>query len=128
VTDATTTADAGRTCGPGHERLADELRAVALLALDRLDPLLARLRDGVRAAPPHDGATSCPLCAALAAVRVDRPDLAGRLAEHATGLVTALRDALAETGPGTPEPAPVPPTTRRVQHIPVHRTAGDAPC
>src|SRR5690348_3945847 len=83
-----------RPCGHGGDRLVAELRAVALLALDRLDPLLARLRAAM-AAP--DG--PCPVCAALAAVRTDRPDLHGRLAEHASGLAAALRDALAEPAP-----------------------------
>jgi hypothetical protein len=130
MSSAGSSAGADRACGHGRDRLVDELRAVALLALDRLDPLLARLRDAVQA---PDDAAPCPLCAALAAVRTDRPDLAGRLTEHATGLATALRDALAETAPSSPPASATPRTTRRVQHIPVDREpvdreAGGPPC
>jgi hypothetical protein len=123
MSSAGSSAGAARACGHGRDRLVDELRAVALLALDRL-------RDAVQA---PDDAAPCPLCAALAAVRTDRPDLAGRLTEHATGLATALRDALAETAPSSPPASATPRTTRRVQHIPVDREpvdreAGGPPC
>jgi hypothetical protein len=115
-----TSAGDARSCGHGRDRLADELRAVALLALDRLDPLLARLRTPAAGAPGAAG--PCPLCVALAAVHAERPEPARRLVEHAAGLATALRDALAEPAPAAPPP---PAPTRRVQHIPVDRAPAD---
>lgn len=102
---------------PGHAGPAAELRALALLALDRLDPLLARLHETA----PERSCTGCPVCAALTAVRGERPELAGRLAAHATGLAAAVREALDEP------PAPAdPPPSRPVQHIPVERVPRDA--
>ena len=102
----------------GHGGLARELRALALVALDRVDPLLARLRDVMVDGSAPDGAV-CPVCATLAAVRAERPELAGRLAAHAAGLAVALREALTEPGPAAPEPEAE--TARPVQAIPVER-------
>jgi hypothetical protein len=103
--------------------IGEELRALALSALDKVDPVLERLREQ----PTATGAETCavcPVCAVVAAVRGERPELAARLAEHATGLVAVLRAALEEGAPGSgpaapPEPAP----TRRVQRIHVERQA-----
>ena len=127
------------------DRLVDELRAVALLALDRLDPLLTRLgeavADGAREGADHGPGAPCPLCRALAAVR-SGSEPARRLAEHATGLAAAVRDALAD--PAAPSSAPSfapadppvpdgPARDVRVEHIPVERVpveraAGGVPC
>jgi hypothetical protein len=106
------------TCPHGPDGLAAELRAVTVLALDRLEPLLARLREFAA-----DDATSCPVCAVLDATRSHRPEL-GRVAEHASGLLAALRAALDE--PVTPtHPTAAPAGGRVVQHIPVERTTAD---
>jgi hypothetical protein len=123
--------------GPAHgsDDLGAELRALALVALDRLDPVLARFRDdAARAtaggAPAHGATcTSCPICAALAAVRGERPEVAGRLAEQAAGLLGSLREALAAGAePETPRP-PARRAARTVQHIPVDREpSGGEPC
>ena len=136
----TTPAD-GEEGADASDRLVDELRAVALLALDRLDPLLARLgeavADGAREGADHGPGAPCPLCRALAAVR-SGSEPARRLAEHATGLAAALRDALAD--PAAPSSAPADPPVPdgpardvRVEHIPVERVpvergAGGVPC
>jgi hypothetical protein len=66
----------------------------------------------------------------MATMRGERSDVAGRLADHATGLVAALRDALAEDGPAAPEPPTTGPPARVVQRIPVEREprAEGAPC
>lgn len=116
------TGEAG--CGhPGHSGLAGELRALAVAALDRLQPALDRLRteplDGTRGAPAS--CAICPVCALIAALRGERPELAVRLAEHAAGLVTVVRAALEEHADATATPQQ-PAPRRRVQHIPVHRT------
>jgi hypothetical protein len=111
------------TSAPGcdsHAGASAELRALALAALDRLEPTLDRLR--IEPTTPVSAATCavCPVCALMAALRGERPELVQRLAEHAGGLVTLLRDALAE-----PEPAPPAHTAsgsrKLVQHIPVER-------
>lgn len=93
-----------------------ELRALAEAALDRLEPLVERLlTEGATPAPSTCAA--CPVCVVIATLRGERPEVAVRLAEHAGGLLTLLRAALAEAPP--PEPAPSP--GRPVQRIPVTR-------
>jgi hypothetical protein len=104
-------------CGT-HTPLGEELRAVAALLLERLAPVLERARTG--APQSGDACASCPLCAVLALVRGERPELAARLAEQASVLLDALAAALEEpAGPGAPAPEPAP--ARRVQRIPVER-------
>lgn len=128
-------------CGP-HAGLGAELRAVAVLVLDRLGPALdglGREATGREAAAEGeiapDGSSPCsvcPVCAVVALLRGERPELAVRLADHAAGLLEVLRTALHE-GAGAPAPA-APPTAppareqpaRRVQRIPVVREAARA--
>jgi hypothetical protein len=117
-----------------HGDVTEELRLLALAALDRFEPgaraVLAGLRvEAAEAAQAHAGTAEaaqepaacqwCPLCAVIALVRGDRPELAGRVAEHAEGLLTALRSVL-EPAPQRPAPddADAHPT---VQHIEVTR-------
>lgn len=114
-------------CGT-HAGLGAELRAVAVLLLDRLGPVLDRATaEGARTDGPP-ACSVCPVCAVVALLRGERPELAVRLAEHAAGLLEVLQTALHE-GNGTPPPGPsaAPPTpagpARRVQHIPVVREA-----
>ncbi len=64
------------------------------------------------------------MCALIAALRGERPELASRLAEQAAGLLAVLRSALAEGagGPSGPaEPAASHGPRRPVQRIPVYR-------
>jgi hypothetical protein len=103
-------------CGT-HSPLGAELRALAVLLLERLAPALERARTG--AAQSGAACASCPVCAALALVRGERPELAARLAEHASALLDALAAALEE--PAAPAPGAAPAPTRRVQRIPVER-------
>ena len=120
---------AAQACAHGHgTALAEELRALALVALDRLDPLLARLRTVVDG-PALDGdARECAVCATLAAVRAERPELAGRLAAHATGLAAALREALADRSTTAPADTTEAPVRRPVQRIPVDRVPRGPSC
>ena len=107
-------------CG-GHEGIGEDFRALALAALDRVDAVLDRLRaEPVSPAPETCG--SGPVGAVIAALRGERPELAVRLAEHASGLVAVLRAAL-EEGTAAPAAADVtdPPPARRVQRILVDR-------
>jgi hypothetical protein len=107
-------------CG-GHAGIGEELRAFALTALDRIDPVL----DGLRSEPPDDApetCASCPICAVIAALHGERPELAVRLAEHASGLVAVLRAALEEAPPApSAAGATERPPARRVQRIRVER-------
>lgn len=126
-------------CEDRHASLATELRAVLLLAAERLGPLLDRARDG---SAPADTCGVCPVCAVLALLRGERSEMAVRLADQAAGLLTVLRTALAEGDPsawstwstwsaGSARPAWAPSaqqpgSERRVQHIPVDRPAASA--
>jgi hypothetical protein len=121
---APVTATEQESCG-GHPGIGEELRALVLTALDRIGPVLDRIRDE-QSAPgrPSDGTCAvCPVCAVIAALRGERPELATRLAEQAAGLLAVLRAALEEGAPA-PADAPAesaPPSGRRVQHIKVDR-------
>lgn len=112
-------------CG-AHAGVGEELRTLALTALDRIDPVLDRLRSepADAAEPGAQPCAVCPVCAVIAALRGERPELAVRLAEHASGLAAVLRAALEE---GTPTsataPAPEPSPARRVHRIRVERPA-----
>lgn len=107
-------------CGT-HAGLGAELRAVAVLLLDRIGPVLDRARSAGGAAPPSTGTCAvCPVCAVVALLRGERPELAVRLAEHAAGFLDVLQSAMdAPADPQAPPPAP----SRRVQHIHVERPA-----
>jgi hypothetical protein len=113
----------GTAAGGRREALAEELRELGLLALDRLDPLISRLNEAVSdeagAAAEHR-CTSCPVCAALADLRGDRAEALTQVARHAAGLLAALRVALAQEGTGEADP-PASRPDRVVQHIPVER-------
>lgn len=121
----------GPSCG-AHAGIPDDLRATAVQLLERLraavEPLATPDGDGRSTAAGAPGAcTACPVCALVAVLRGERSDLAARLAEHATGLLSVLVAALEETGEQPPEQH----TTnghrpsgrgRSVQRIVVHRT------
>jgi hypothetical protein len=128
VAPVTAAGSAGDTSCGGHAGLSDDLRALALTAIDRIGPVLDRMRD--EPAPPpgaRPGRTCgvCPLCAVISALRGERPELAARLAEHAAGMLAVLRAGLEDGTPAPAEPSsePAPPPGRRVQHIRVDRAA-----
>lgn len=118
---------AGSGCG-SHAGLGAELRAVAVLALDRLGPVLDRARaedpsraedptraeDPARSDGPGRGPQSpevcavCPVCAVVALLRGERPELGVRLAEHAAGLLAVLQAALHEGDPAAARTTPHP--------------------
>jgi hypothetical protein len=115
---------ASEGCG-GHSGISEELRTLALTALDRVEPVLDRMRSEPAGPMADTGAqtcAACPVCAVIAALRGERPELAVRLAEHAAALVVVLRAALEEGEPApTAATAPEPPPARRVQRIRVER-------
>jgi hypothetical protein len=127
------TGEAGEpTRGAAREAVVEELRALGLLALDRLDPLVNRLSESV--APERDDpagpraghrCTSCPVCAVLTDVRTDRGDAVAEVARHATGLLAALREVLSHDRSGRGGQAPSQPFSSVpdpiVQRIPVER-------
>jgi hypothetical protein len=98
-------------------RLAEELRLLLDALAERAQPWLNRLATEPDA--DHTPATCgwCPVCAGMAVLRGERPELAVRAAEHAAGLVAVLRSALAQTDPPPPAGAP----DDRVEHITVRR-------
>ncbi|MHA6783908.1 hypothetical protein ACVGOW_23385 [Pseudonocardia saturnea] len=112
-------------CGT-HAGLGAELRAVAVLLLDRIGPVLDRARaDGAAAAPSTSTCAVCPVCAVVALLRGERPELAVRLAEHAAGFLDVLQSAMdaAADPPPPPSAPPHPASARRVQRIHVERPA-----
>jgi hypothetical protein len=124
------------TRGVAREAVVEELRALGLLALDRLDPLVDRLhesvstgRDDPAGAPAEHRCTSCPVCAVLTDVRADRADAVGEMARHAAGLLAALRDVLAHDGraDGAPARPADPAPDRLVQRIPIERVQVERP-
>ena len=117
---------AGRGGDPPREALVEELRAVGLLALDRLDPLVDRMTAALSA--PAGSAeptaeyrcTTCPICAALADLPTGRAEALAHVARQAGSLLAALRVAL--TVDGAPASAAPPARPERVvQHITVER-------
>lgn len=121
------------TTGPdgcdGHARVGEELRQLAELLVERVEPWTQRLREGTGPLG-QDGPAPCswcPLCAVVGLLRGERPELAAKLAEHSAALLAVLREAVTPPGP-VPEPAPAPAT--RVQRVPIRRTGegGDPGC
>lgn len=100
--------DGGPDCA-GHGEVGEELRLLALTLLDRFEPGLRSVLAGLRveaeeAANGTSNASTaagtpavcqwCPLCSLVGLLRGDRPELAGRLAEQAGGLLLTLRAVL----------------------------------
>jgi hypothetical protein len=120
----------------GHAGLGAEVRGIAVAVLDRLEPALERVRAGEPDTPTDAPADDepvtcgiCPVCAVLAALRREHPELAARVAEQAAAVLAVLRAALEEgdpaaaaTGGAQPAAEPPPEPARRVQRIPVERT------
>jgi hypothetical protein len=118
-------------------RLTEEIRLLAELVAEKAAPwlegLLAAGHGTTDEAKPDGSACGwCPLCAIVAVVRGERPELVARLAEQLAQLVALLRAVLAdrwepEEGVHMPgfrpaaRPAPDATAPARVQHIAVRR-------
>src|ERR1700761_5486848 len=117
-----------------HPDLGPELRALAQMILDRIDPAV---RAAAAAAAGAEGSGKCqqvwcPVCALAALVSGEQHPLLSVIAEHSVALlavVRAMTDAM-DTGQGSQPPRPEPPTDPsgpdgpppgpgRYQHIPV---------
>jgi hypothetical protein len=103
--------DTDERMAPPGALLAEEMRLLLDTLADRAQPWLNHLSgvDGTVGTEPHTPATCgwCPLCAGLAVLRGERPELAVRAAEHAAGLLSVLRSAVADhTPPPRPTPSP----------------------
>ncbi|MGE3287979.1 MAG: hypothetical protein AB7J32_18040 [Pseudonocardia sp.] len=109
----------------GHAALPAEFRALLNGALDRIEPVVERIRVQQRSAPgdrageaggvgsaggsngaggpngavPMGSAAACgvcPICALVAVLRGERSELAAKAADHMAGLMAVLRMALDE--------------------------------
>ncbi|HSK61972.1 MAG TPA: hypothetical protein VK935_23265, partial [Actinomycetospora sp.] len=84
--------DAGRAA---QERLTQEARATASALLDWLGTRVDRgaAGEGAPSRPAQSAGpcTWCPVCALVAALRGEQPELTARLAEQASGLMALLR-------------------------------------
>jgi hypothetical protein len=84
--------DAGRAA---QERLTQEARATASALLDWLGTRVDRgaAGEGAPSRPAQSAGpcTWCPVCALVAALRGEQPELTARLAEQASGLMAVLR-------------------------------------
>lgn len=102
-----------------HDRLLEELRLL-------LDALAGKAEEYLRGCEqePEQGETGCgwcPLCAAMALARGQRPELNDQL----LGIVQLLRQALVDHAEHTPdEPAEPQPEEPKVQRIRIQRVAG----
>jgi hypothetical protein len=141
----------------GHAALPAEFRALLNKALDRIEPVVERVRNQQRPGPgERDGGAGssadsgidsnadggvpmgsaaacgvCPVCAVVAVLRGERSELAAQAVDHVSGLMAVLRAALDE---GAGDPAAPPERAARaacggrpVQRIRVRRAPGSPP-
>jgi hypothetical protein len=99
--------------GPGHNDLGPELRQLAQVILDRIDPAV-RAAAGMAAARADTGPGKCqqvwcPVCALAALVTGEEHPLLTIIGEHSVALLTVIR-MVVDGGDTTPEP-PAPPTS-----------------
>jgi hypothetical protein len=118
-----------------HPDLGPELRQLAQMILDRLDPAVRLAAAGLAASaaggPGKCQQVWCPVCALVALINGEEHPLLGVIAEHGVALLTVVRAMLDNdgdtTGPSAPDGGPdspppddsPPPGPGRYQHIPV---------
>lgn len=128
MTDGHSKARGGGEC-PAHGSVSEQLRALAELLAERLEPGSGRPGQG-HGAEPAPSCAWCPVCSILDLLRGQRPELAARLTEHGAGLLAAVREALTTPAAAGQRSEPDPPPgdagerAERVQHVPVRRTGG----
>ncbi len=84
--------------------LVAELRILAELVIDRVEPALRRLDDPE--APHWEGCSWCPLCALAAALRGERHDLVSLVATEFDALAAVVRAYLDDHASTSARPAP----------------------
>jgi hypothetical protein len=109
-----------------HPDLGPELKQLAQMILDRIDPAV---RAAAAAAAGADGPGKCqqvwcPVCALAAVVTGEQHPLLTVIAEHSVALLAVVRAMVGDVepppGPQEPPPDEPPPTgPTRYQHIPV---------
>lgn len=77
-----------------HSDLVEELRLLMETVLERAEPALRRAASG-QDQPEFASCTWCPVCAIAALIRGEHHEVAAKIAEHGTAIVTVLREALA---------------------------------
>lgn len=111
--------------GPSTD-IPPELRALAQVLLDRLDPAVraaAAIATGRTDTPSKCQQVWCPVCALAALVSGEQHPMLDVVAEHGVALLSVMRavvgtdGAAPPDGPDTPEPEAPPPG--RYQHIPI---------
>ncbi len=112
----------------GREQVIDELRQLLDALAGRAEEYL--LRAGQQQDAVHTGPESCgwcPVCAVLAIMRGERPELTARLVEQLAGLLAVLRQFAAEHARAaeTSTPQHDEPQRPDVQPITLQRVAGD---
>lgn len=111
-------------------RLAEEVRLLVELVVERASPWLERVVDEGHGVEEAGACGWCPLCAVVGLARGERPDIAAKVVENAAQLVALLRAVLAdrwEPDEGVHMPGFRPPSRSRqageeggrVQHVPV---------
>jgi hypothetical protein len=77
--------------------VAEELRLLLDTIASRAEPLLQKVGTNDKQQPRTPVTCNwCPLCASLALMRGQRPELTVRAAEHAAGLLAVFRAAMQE--------------------------------
>ena len=107
-----------------HPEIPGELRQLAQVILDRLDPAVrvaATVAMGRGDSPGKCQQVWCPVCAVAALVQGEQHPMLDVIAEHSVALLTAVRtmvDGAAPPPKGDGPEGPVPPSGR-YQQIPI---------
>ena len=111
--------------GP-YPDIPPELRALAQVVLDRLDPAVraaASLATGRADAPSKCQQVWCPVCALAALVQGEQHPMLDVVAQNGVAVLSMMRAMLGTEGSTTPDgpdaPEPEPPSPSRYQHIPI---------
>jgi hypothetical protein len=122
----------------GREQVVEELRRLVDALAFRAEDFLRSLSDDASHECADEGQSErarpwgwCPVCAVVAIVRGERPELTARMVEQLGGIVALLREALAEQQGAPPPPEPAtsthdeePAPSAKVQKIAVRRVSG----
>jgi hypothetical protein len=109
-----------------HSEIPPELRQLAQVILDRLDPAVraaAAAATGRTGAPSRCQQVWCPVCALAALAQGEQHPMLDVIAEHSVALLTVVRAMLDGQAPPPPEPngdgPSGPPPPGRYEPIPI---------